>query len=346
VLADIRGQGDEKIPALIAPTKRGELFLLDRRTGKPIAEVEERPVPQTDVPGEWTSKTQPFSVGMPAFGREPLTEAKMWGITPLDQMLCRIKFRESRYEGPLTPPTLHGTIQSPGFGGGMNWGSVSVDEAHGVMITNALQLSNWMRLYPRSEVTEQTDVGYGGGFQHGTPYAAFTAPFMSPLAAPCEQPPYGEIAAIDLNTRKLLWRRPLGTANEMGPLGLKLHLPIPMGVPYSGGTIVTRGGLVFMGGTMDRRLRALDISTGKELWSAVLPNNAEATPMSYVSPVTHRQFVVIAVPGTEEETAQSTHVVQPEAQAHASSTTPEKPASSRNGGGWIIAYSLPPDDEL
>lgn len=346
VLANIRGEGDEILPALIAPTKRGELFLLDRRTGKPIAEVEERPVPQTDVPGEWTSKTQPFSVGMPAFGREPLTEAKMWGITPIDQMLCRIKFRESRYEGPLTPPSLNGTIQSPGFGGGMNWGSVSVDEAHGVMITNTLNLSNWMRLYPRDEVTEETALGSGGGFQFGTPYAAFTESFMSPLMAPCEQPPYGEVAAIDLNTRKLLWRRPLGTANELGPLGLKLKLPIPMGVPYTGGTIVTSGGLVFMGGTMDRRLRALDISTGKELWSAALPNNAEATPMSYVSPQTHRQFVVIAVPATQDDLAQSTHVVQPEAQGSTSTTVTDKQVDSGNAGGWIIAYALPSVSEL
>jgi quinate dehydrogenase (quinone) len=340
VLVDLRNEDGTTTPALVAPTKRGELFLLDRRDGKPIAEVEEREVPQTDVPEEWTSKTQPFSVGMPSFGRDLVTEEKMWGVTPIDQMLCRITFRKSRYEGPLTPPSLRGSIQYPGFAGGMNWGSVAIDEANQVMIVNALQLANWVKLYPRAEVTKDTKLGFGGGYQHGTPYAAFTMPFLSSIFAPCQQPPYGEIAAIDLKTRELLWRRPMGTSNELGPLGLKSRLPIPMGVPYSGGTVVTRGGLVFMGGTMDRRMRALDIETGKELWHDVLPNNAQATPMSYVSPATQRQYVLISVPATEAP--EVSHLAEPEAQRGASkSARPTQPAASERGGGWIIAYALP-----
>lgn len=338
VLVDFVPDGKtEKVRALVAATKRGELFLLDRTNGQPLADVEERPVPQTDVLHEWTAKTQPFSVGMPAFNREPLTEARMWGITPIDQMLCRIEFRRLRYEGVLTPPSLRGTLQYPGFAGGMNWGSVAIDEGSNVMIVNALQMGNHLKLYPRAEVTKGTVFGYGGGRQLGTPYAAFTTPFLSPLFAPCQQPPYGEIAAVDLQTRTLIWRRPLGTANELGPMGLKFKLPIPMGVPYSAGTVITKGGLIFMGGTMDRTFRALDLKTGDVLWSETLPNNAQATPMSYISPQSGKQYVVIAVPAVGQP--EDSHVAEPEAQQGAN---PAAPAAST--GGWLIAYALPEVD--
>ena len=294
VLIDLTDDAGNPVPALVAPTKRGELFLLDRRTGTPLAKVEERPVPQTDVPDEWSSKTQPFSAGMPSFAGEPLRERDMWGLTPIDQMLCRIAFRKLRYEGPLTPPSLTGSIQYPGFAGGMNWGSVSIDEAHRVMIVNSLHMANHVQLYPRAQVSDETVLGFGGGQQTGTPYAAYTSPFFSPLFAPCQEPPYGEIAAVDLATKKVLWRRPLGTANEVGPLGLKSRLPLPMGVHFSGGTVVTKGGVLFMAGTVDRHIRALDVRTGKILWTDRLPNNAQATPMSYMT-TGGRQLIVIAV---------------------------------------------------
>ena len=140
-----------------------------------------------------------------------------------------------------------------------------------------------------------------------------------------------QIAAIDLKSRQTLWRRPLGTANEMGPLGLKVKLRIPMGVPYSAGTIATRGGLIFVGGTMDRHLRALDIKTGDELWSDFMPNTAQATPMIYVAPQSGRQFVVITVPavGGDDES----HVAEQKA-------APDAPKTS-DSGGWVIAYALP-----
>jgi quinate dehydrogenase (quinone) len=339
VLVDIPDGSGGTTPALIAPTKRGELFLLDRRTGKPLADVEELPVPQTDVAQEATAPTQPFSTGMPSFGRELVTEQKMWGMTPIDQMLCRIQFRKLRYEGPLTPPSLRGSLQYPGFAGGMNWGSVSVDEASGVMIVNALQIGNHVRLYPRAEVTDKTKLGFGGGIQRGTPYAAFTTPFLSPLFAPCQQPPFGEIAAVDLKSRQTIWRRALGTANEIGPLGMKIRLRLPIGVPFVGGTIVTRGGLVFMGGTMDRHLRALDLHDGSELWSAMLPNNAQATPLSYVSPASQRQYVVITVPATDAE--EVSHLAEPEAPRDAKGQIGGGGGQTQVGGGWIIAYALP-----
>lgn len=335
VLVDVPAAAGSSTAAVVVPTKRGELFLLDRRTGQPLSAVEEKPAPPTDVPEEWTARTQPFSVDMPSFAGAPLTERSMWGITPFDQMLCRIAFRKLRYDGPLTPPSLRGSIQYPGFAGGMNWGSVALDEANHVLIVNSLHLANHVQLYPRAQVTEETQRGMGGGHQYGTPYFAYTMPFMSPLFVPCQQPPYGEIAAVDLQSKQTLWRRPLGTANELGALGLKLKLPVPMGVIYSGGSMVTRGGLVFFGGTMDRYLRALDVKTGKELWSDYLPNSGQATPMSYVSPRSQRQFVVMTVPAIA--TPEDSHLAEPEANRDTKGT--EAPAAT--DGGYIIAYALP-----
>jgi glucose dehydrogenase len=162
-------------------------------------------------------------------------------------------------------------------------------------------------------------------------------PFLSSIFAPCQQPPYGEIAAIDLKSRQTIWRRPLGTANELGPLGLKVRLRLPMGVPYTGGTIVTKGGLIFMGGTMDRHMRALDLQTGKELWSDFMPNSAQATPMSYMSPASGRQYVVITVPATAAPEA--SHVAEPE--ANRDTTGQARQAAKSESGGWVIAYALP-----
>jgi glucose dehydrogenase len=189
-------------------------------------------------------------------------------------------------------------------------------------------MANHVQLHARATMTKDTVLGFGGGQQTGTPYAAYTSPFFSPLFAPCQEPPYGEIAAVDLTTRSVLWRRPRGSANELGPLGLKVRLPLPMGVHFSGGTIVTKGGVLFMAGTVDRRIRALDVRRGKVLWSDVLPNSAQATPMSYMSP-SGRQFVVIAVQST-----------QPLEIGH-ETMGQEKLAES---GGWLIAYGLPAPD--
>lgn len=280
--------------ALLVPTKRGQLFLLDRATGDPLTEVTERPVPQTDVAGEWTAPTQPFSTGLPAFDRGPVEESDMWGITPLDQMACRIAFRGLRYEGPMTPPSLRGTLLNPGVAGGMNWGGVAVDEANALAVVSVVHMPMTVTLIPRDAVTGDTLFALGGP-QRGTPYAAQTLPFFSPLFAPCLSPPYGELAVVDLAGGGLLWRRPIGTTRDMGPLGMRSHLPLPMGMFVRAGSLVTGGGLVFTAGVLDRRLRALDVHTGEELWTRDLPTSSEATPMSYLSP-SGRQTVVVALP--------------------------------------------------
>jgi len=286
------------VPALIQPTKQGEIYLLDRRNGRPLADVEERPVPQGDVPGERYSPTQPYSVGMPSFAPASLTEADMWGATQLDQLACRIEFRSRRYQGLYTPPSLTPTIQYPGNFGIMDWGSVAVDEGRRIMVVNTSYMPMLNRLVPRAEAEriEGEGSGHARGLniapQLGTPYASEFGPFLSRLGFPCKAPPWGKLAAVDLDSRQLLWERPFGTTRDHAPLGLSVP-----GVFSLGGAAVTRGGVIFIAAAIDNYLRAFDLPTGKELWKARLPAGGQATPMTYVSVKTGKQYVVIAAGG-------------------------------------------------
>ncbi len=318
-LVDLPQADGSVVPALVQPTKRGELFMLDRRTGTPIADVEELPVPQGAVEYEWLSKTQPFSTGMPSF-RPDVSEADMWGLTPFDQMWCRREFHKMRYEGHFTPPSVEGTFVFPGNAGGFNWGGVAVDEANQLLVATPLIMGSRLALIPRDKVPPEVK----RYLQLGTPYAADIRMFMSPLQMPCMRPPYGRIAVVDLQTRQILWNKRLGTTNESGPWGKKIGLRLPMGVPLAAGSIVTQGGLIFFGGGMDRYFRAFDLKTGDELWREYLPAPAQATPMSYLSPQTKRQIVVITVPGAGRF-----------GMAESEDKTPPDPL-----GGHIIAYAL------
>lgn len=314
--------------AVIVPTKRAEIFLLDRETGEPIAEVAELPTPQTDIPEDYTVPTQPFSVGMPSFAAERLTEADMWGITPFDQAACRLQFKRMRYEGPLTPPTTgYGSLYYPGVAGGMNWGSVAVDEVNHLMVVNTMNNPSVVRLIPRDEVREGEGFGIGGA-QAGTPYAVFSFFFLSPIFAPCIEPPYGELAVVDLASQELLWRRPLGTAKEQGPLGIPSRLPLPMGMFYNAGSIVTSGGLIFNAGVVDSTARAIDVFTGEEIWTDSLPGSSTATPMSYVSPATGKQYVIVTVENGGGGALSLETAVDDDVEEE---SVP---------GGYVIAYSL------
>ena len=325
-LVDIPVDGELR-KAVVVPTKRAELFLLDRETGEPLAEVEERATPQTTIPEDFTSPTQPFSVGMPSFAKQ-LTEADMWGITPFDQAACRLQFKRMRYEGPLTPPTTgYGSLYFPGVAGGMNWGSVAVDEVNNLMVVNTMNNPSVVRLIPRDEVKENEQYGIGGA-QAGTPYAVYSFFFLSPIFAPCIEPPYGELAVVDLASRELLWRRPLGTAKEQGPLGIPSRLPLPMGMFYNAGSIVTGGGLIFNAGVVDSTARAIDVMTGEEVWTDSLPGSSTATPMSYVSPTTGKQYVLVTV-------AEGGGALQLESAVDDDDEPEDVP------GGYVIAYSLP-----
>ena len=291
-----------KRKAVIVPTKRGELFVLDRATGEPLTEVTERDVAQTNLPHERSSATQPFSTGMPSFAHPRIGEQDLFGISPFDQMACRKAFYDLRYEGPMTPPSVQGTLHYPGPAGGMNWGSVAVDEERQLMVVNNLHLAFVIKMIPREEGVagsrEGISRGYGiGGPQRGTPFAARVGMFASPIGLPCLKPPYGEIAVVDLTTQKILWRRGTG--------------PLNLGFPHAAGSFITAGGLIFNAGVIDGRLRAIDTLTGDVIWQDELRGASDATPMSYVSPATRRQYVLVTVPGNQET------------------------------GGRVIAYALP-----
>ncbi|MGD9598251.1 MAG: membrane-bound PQQ-dependent dehydrogenase, glucose/quinate/shikimate family [Steroidobacteraceae bacterium] len=296
VLVDLPIEG-EQVPALIQPTKHGDIFLLDRRDGRPLAAVEERPAPRGNVPGERYSPTQPASVGMPGFTPLPLTEADMWGATQFDQLWCRIAFRKLRYDGKFTPPGLDGSISWPGNFGVMNWGSVSVDEVRQRMVVNSSYAALLLQLIPRAKAPPGERIAIEGNAaispQIGTPYAVRTAqPFLSPLGVPCNAPPWGRLSVVDLKSRTLAWQRPLGTTRDHAPLGIAIP-----GVFGQGGSVVTAGGVIFIGATLDNYLRAFDLATGRELWKGRLPAGGQATPMSFVSAKTGKQYVVIAAGG-------------------------------------------------
>ena len=292
------------VPALLQPTKSGQIFVLDRRNGKPLTTVEERPVPASDLPGERSSPTQPFSVGMPSFTGADLTEADMWGLTPFDQAYCRIKFRQARYQGTFTPMRVGPSIRTPGELGGIDWGSVSVDEHRGVMIVNSNRLADYDALITRAEADrehlkpESNPLGENapGAAMQGTPYGVHWSAFLTDLQVPCQRPPYGFLTAVDLKTRKILWQRTIGNAANSGPFGMATHLPLPLGSPNIGGSIVTGGGVIFIAATQDQYFRAVDERSGKVLWATRLPAGGHATPMTYMGRDGH-QYVLIAAGG-------------------------------------------------
>lgn len=293
--------------AVIQPTKRAQLFVLDRATGEPIKLVKELKAPQGGIaPGERLSPTQPYSIEMPDLGGPRLKERMMWGISPFDQLWCRITFRQSRYEGDFTPPGLGiYSIIYPGYGGGHNWPSVSFDLDRGLLITNTNRVANRVRIAERAEadaagvqplaLDNESNIGGFVG-QQETPYGADVGPLLSPLSAPCQQPPYGMLSAIDLKTGKLVWHQPIGNARAAGPLGMRSNIPLAMGMPMFGGSVVTRGGLIFISATKDETMRAFETATGKLLWEDRLPAGGQAVPMTYMGE-DGRQYVVITAAG-------------------------------------------------
>ena len=296
------------VPALALGTKRAQLFILNRRTGRPLRQVTERAVWTKAAPGERPAPTQPFSNGMPDFSGPELTENQMWGMTPIDQMICRILFRQADYHGPATPIQLsHKTIIYPGYVGGMNWGSVSVDTARQMLVLATNRFAMVDQLLTRQEAVKRglraVPAGRNTGISDalpmdGTPYAADIEPFLSPLGLPCQQPPYAMIHGVDLRTGRMVWQHPFGTTRTAGPAGLKIGLELAMGVPFTGGPTVTATGLTFVAASQDGQIRALETSTGRELWHAQLPYGGQSTPMTYKLKG-GRQFVVIAAGGSK-----------------------------------------------
>ena len=304
VLADYP-TANGKVPALIQATKTGQIFVLDRRSGQPLTRVEEKPVPSSTIPGERWAHSEPFSTGMPNFSGPNLTEADMWGITPFDQLYCRIQFRQADYRGYYTPPRLGPSIRSPGELGGIDWGSVSVDEGRGILVVNSNLMADHDRFIPRAQADAEGLYINGdprrrktapGAAMAGTPYGVHWTGFLTPLGIPCQRPPYGYLSAVDLKTRKVLWQRVFGDASNSGPFGVALGLPLPLGAPNIGGSIVTRGGVIFIGASQDKHFRAVDEATGRTLWQVALKAGGHATPMTYLGR-DGKQYVVIAAGG-------------------------------------------------
>lgn len=298
--------------ALIQLTKRGQIFVLDRATGKPIFDVEEKPVPQGAVEGDWTAPTQPYSVGMPTIGADLLTEAKMWGATPFDALMCRISFLSHDYRGDFTPPNdTNGAIMWPGFAGGMNWGSASIQEDTGYLVFTDSRAAHVITMVGREQAdrADAKEAHAGLSSQFGTPYGAAKHYLMSPLGVPCQEPPFGTMTAIDLKSQQIAWQMPLGTVEHMGPLGIATGLPIPIGMPTTGGAVTTASGLVFYGGTMDKYIRAFDLKSGKEVWKHEMPVGIQATPSLYVSPKTGKEYVVVTAGGTRTSNERGDYVI-------------------------------------
>lgn len=285
------------VPAIMQPAKTGNLFVLDRRTGVPIVPAPERPVPQGAAPGDRTSPTQPFSelTFRPA---AKLTGADMWGATIFDQLACRITFHRLRYEGTFTPPSLQGTLVFPGNLGMFEWGGIAVDPVRQIAIANPMAVPFVSTLLPRgpnnpAAPNDAHPSGSENGVQpmYGTPYGVDIHPLLSPIGIPCMRPPWGYMAAIDLQTKKILWMHKNGTIRDSSPV----PLPFKLGVPTLGGPMTTAGGVAFLTSTLDYYIRAYDVSNGAQLWQDRLPAGGQSTPMTYA--VDGQQYVVTAAGG-------------------------------------------------
>ncbi len=276
-------------PAVAINTKMGHVFVLNRLTGAPLLPVEERPVPQSDIAGEQSWPTQPFSTI--SLVPEKFEASDAWGPTPEDVKWCQEKIKASRSEGIFTPPSLQGTAVVPGNVGGVNWGSAAYDPQRHLMMVNTNRLVAWIKLIPRdkfdTETNKQQDNRIYGEFagQEPSAYGLYRTFIFSPSGLPCNAPPWGTTEAVDLFTGKKVWDVALGTlvpGQQAGSINL-------------GGPMATGGGLVFTSATIAPVLRAFDSETGKELWSYELPAGGQATPMTYN--FNGKQYLVIAAGG-------------------------------------------------
>ena len=307
LLATIRRDGEE-IPVVVQGNKAGFLYVLNRDTGVPVFPVEERPVPESDVPEEVASPTQPFPSAPPPLVLQHLSADEAWGPTEKDRDFCKAELAKLRGQGNkpgiFTPPSMQGTLAIPGPLGGVTWSGYAFDPANKLLVVNVNNLPGRVRLIPRDKVKDDTEDGELGR-QAGTPYGMLRRFLQSPSDLPCNPPPWGTLVAVDLEKGIIRWRVPLGSMQNFGGA----HGAIPDGSISLGGPIVTASGLVFIAGTTDPHLRAFDIDSGKELWKAELPASGNATPMTYE--MNGKQYLVIAAGGHQRipEEAQGDAVV-------------------------------------
>jgi quinoprotein glucose dehydrogenase len=283
ILADITRQG-RTVPAVIQLTKMGLVFVFDRTTGLPVYGLEERAVPASDVPGEQASPTQPFPLKPAPLARTaPLTRAELTTVTPESRAECEKLFDQVVSGGLYTPPGLQPTIVWPGTMGGATWSGGAVDPNTQLLLVNTNEVAAVAQMVP-------APAGSAIPYVRGGALGAYGR-FWDSNQLPCQQPPWGRLNAVDLRTGDIVWQVPLGNVPALEARGIT-----GTGSANLGGPIVTAGGLVFIGGAGDSRIRAFDVKSGQEVWRADLPASGHATPVSYRGKA-GRQYVVIAAGG-------------------------------------------------
>ncbi len=306
------------IPAIAVGSKTGNLFLLNRESGKPIWGVEERAVPKSDVPGESASPTQPFPLKPAPLTSQTMTAADAWGVDEADRKWCRDEIGGLRTEGIFTPPSVKGSLSIPGNIGGQNWGGMAYDPVHHLLVLPDNHIAAEVKLIPRADYESLRNSGgrrLNGDWefapQRGTPYGMMRRFLLGPKHLPCTAPPWGTLLAVDTTTGDKKWEVPLGRLS----IG-KDHpaTPAEWGSIVLGGPIATGGGLVFVAGTLDNAIYAFNVETGKQLWRGDLPTSARATPMTYRGP-DGKQYLVIVAGG-------------------------HQPAGSQPLGDYVVAFTL------
>ncbi len=289
-LVDIKKDG-KTIPALVQTSKMGIIFVLNRLTGEPVYPIDEKKVPQTDVEGEQSSPTQPY-VATP----EPTVPDRFPGISTIADIAsfgeCSDTLKKLRYDGRYTPPSVKGSLAFPSTAGGVEWGGGALDPRTNTYVVNSSAVAQIYKLIPREKYKEITKNGTPDGYypQTGSPYGFYLTNFVNKWGMPCWKPPYGTLSAYDLNTGKLLWKKPFGEVQKWG-----FYMPKSWGSVTIGGPVITKSGLIFIGGSMDARVRAIDLKSGKVLWKSLVMAPAVANPATYI--YKGRQYVVFVAGG-------------------------------------------------